>query len=57
MPAIGMETSTPLAIVGSNPIGENSVVPMPNAPTARANKGKLIFIQQLRLTAAEARES
>ena len=45
IPATGIETSTPLAITGSNPIGENSVVPMPKAPIASASKGKLIFIQ------------
>jgi hypothetical protein len=39
MPAAGIETSTPLAMTGNNPIGENSVVPMPNAPIANASKG------------------
>ena len=39
-----MEILSPLAILGSNPIGVNSVAPMANAPVARANKGKNAFI-------------
>ncbi len=36
-PAAGIDTWTPAAITGSRPIGENSVVPMPNAPHASAS--------------------
>ena len=36
-----METSTPSAMTGSRPIGENSVVPMPKAPIASASSGQL----------------
>jgi len=39
MPACGIDTCTPSAITGSRPIGENSVVPMPNAPAASASSG------------------
>ncbi len=41
MPALGIVTCTPSAITGSSPIGENSVVPMPNAPTASASSGSV----------------
>lgn len=39
MPACGIDTCTPSAMTGSRPIGENSVVPMPNAPAASASSG------------------
>ncbi|KAG1454205.1 hypothetical protein G6F57_015557 [Rhizopus arrhizus] len=43
MPALGMDTFTPSAMTGSRPMGENSVTPMPNAPTASANNGRPAF--------------
>ncbi|VDL07138.1 hypothetical protein FR5810_03268 [Bordetella pertussis] len=44
MPALGMLTCTPSAMTGSSPIGVNSVVPMANAPVARANNAAEDFI-------------
>ncbi|GGX95343.1 hypothetical protein GCM10010515_72490 [Streptomyces fructofermentans] len=37
---MGTDTPTPSAIWGSSPIVANSVVPMPNATTARARSAK-----------------
>lgn len=38
-PAEGIETSMPLAMLSSVPMGPNSVVPMPNAAMASAARG------------------
>src|SRR5690606_5719385 len=42
-PAEGIETPTPSAITGNIPMGENSVTPIPKAPTASASSGQLNF--------------
>ena len=46
-PAVGIETPMPPAITGSMPMGANSVVPIPNAPTANAATGQLSFTPTL----------